>query len=558
LAITVVSDGYIYNNTGVSADWRAATFGDVNNTNPTNYVGTILGGASAGNYRSYLFFDLADIPIGAIITSAELGLYVLAELPALTTNITIQDGSPTYPHNPLETTDYNLAYYSGNGGSRNASTISGVGYWNITFSTLGIEWLSNSVNLADFKVCLRSSYDVDNTLSGTSSEYVHYYGIEQGAEYAATLYVTYTVGDLSYTIIGPYYDDTGGVASDTVNVIVYSNSSAPVTFALSGANGSAQTRTVYLTEVATYLVWNASSSSSNYTRTYDFMGESSGTVYIYISNPAVPSYPYTFVITDFFGMQNPYLESTITLGNTTYILERKNINTIGTVSFVMTQWSTYGLRFVCDQGTYTLTFIAETSFTTSLPVLTGAFPTSNYTTPYAYALRETDSDIYVYYDNPDNNTVWAYFNITHRVGSIDILDYTANQTASTYSFTWTEAYISTEYDVCIVAQHNSTSVTWRFNCAAAVTNTNPIGDLMDSLGTWPAGLAANTLPAAALILFGVGIFSYRSAGLSCGVGFILGCVFLYLGWWNIGVSTLGFSGFVTAIVWITESKKEEP
>jgi hypothetical protein len=80
--------------------------------------------------------------------------------------ITVQNGQPTYPHNPLESSDYAKSHYSGNGGGLNTSGFVN-GWNNITLTNLS--WINKT---GTTKLCLRSSRDINGT-TPTGSEYVN-------------------------------------------------------------------------------------------------------------------------------------------------------------------------------------------------------------------------------------------------------------------------------------------------------------------------------------------------------------------------------------------------
>lgn len=379
--------------------------------------------------------------------------------------------------------------------------------------------------------------------------------VDSNAPWAGAIIALKASESVSFTLIGPYYE-SGQVAPTAVNVTVYYVDGLQESFLLNGTDGIAKIAALNGTLIPDYVSWNTG--AYNYTRLYYFGNVSSAAVSIFVSDPSLTSYPYTFTITDYFGMTNPYLETAVKIAGVTTTVERKSLNTVGTVSFIMQQWSSYTLRFVCDEGTYTHTFSAENSFTTSLSMLTGAFPTTTANMPKALATRLNSTAIQVTYTDPDNDTTWIYYTITHDAGTLTVVDYSDNQTATALSTVWNNADNTTDYTVTVKAFKNGVLTTWTIQCEAPTGFTNPFTELMGGFGTWPAGVAANTLPAVALILFAIGIFSYKSAGLACFAGVIFGGVFLYLQWWDIGLSTFGFSIFVAIIVWFTESKKEEP
>ena len=188
------SDGMIFEYDTVYSTARTDTAGIVTDTSNYETVGQKLDVIYYYVRRSFIFFDTSAIPDGAIIDSAVLSLYIYSDGSDTDFNVTVQNGMPTYPHDPLVGGDYYYQHYSGDGGSANTSTIGGAGYWNITLSTTGEGWISKT---GTTKLCLRSSEDIDAS-APSGDEFIVIYAAEQGASYTAKLYV-------EYNIIGPNY-----------------------------------------------------------------------------------------------------------------------------------------------------------------------------------------------------------------------------------------------------------------------------------------------------------------------------------------------------------------
>ena len=79
---------------------------------------------------SVYFTDTSAIPDFAIITSATLSLYGSNDYPTTDFDIVIQNGQPTYPHEPLVIGDYYKDYYSNDGGSITTIIFTTSGYNN--------------------------------------------------------------------------------------------------------------------------------------------------------------------------------------------------------------------------------------------------------------------------------------------------------------------------------------------------------------------------------------------------------------------------------------------
>jgi hypothetical protein len=115
-------------------------------------------------------------------------LYKYADYSDTDFTITVQNGQPTYPHDPLEESDYNKEQYSGNGGEFNTvNFVNGIN--NITLTELS--WINVS---GVTKLCLRSSRDINGT-APTGNEYVNVYSAnapDAPDEYLPKLIIEYS------------------------------------------------------------------------------------------------------------------------------------------------------------------------------------------------------------------------------------------------------------------------------------------------------------------------------------------------------------------------------
>jgi hypothetical protein len=220
------SDGHISNSsTSYTTAWTATT-GAISSTSTTFSIGQQPPGIFPTYYvyRGYLFFDTTTLPSNAYIDNATLGLYKSTDYSTTDFLITVQNGQPTYPHDPLQTGDYNKNQYSGSGGVINTSGLFN-GYNNITLTNDGKSWL-NQAGIT--KLCLRSNRDINGN-TPTNNEYVKIYASEQGTGYEPLLTIIYrnqskikNTGSTTfkgYLLIQVQYNDSGTwvVDNDLVN-----------------------------------------------------------------------------------------------------------------------------------------------------------------------------------------------------------------------------------------------------------------------------------------------------------------------------------------------------
>ncbi|PVV83520.1 hypothetical protein [Dehalogenimonas alkenigignens] len=149
--------------------------------------------------RSFLYFDTSSIPDDATITSATIGLYGAIDQSVTDFNLTVTNGQSTYPHDPLQSGDYNKANYSGSGGTLNTSGFTTSGYNTITLDATGRNWINKT---GTTKLGVFSSRDIAIT-TPTGNEYVGVYATDQtGTDKDPLLTVTYTMPAYSSVATG--------------------------------------------------------------------------------------------------------------------------------------------------------------------------------------------------------------------------------------------------------------------------------------------------------------------------------------------------------------------
>jgi hypothetical protein len=169
--ITVTSlsnDGYVYSSSSTYNTAWTATTGTISSTSTSLFIGqdkTSSIPPSYYDYRSMLLFNTSTLPYNANISSAKLSLFKFSDNSTTDFTITIQNGQPTYPHDPLQTGDYAKSHYSGNGGGLNTTGF--VNGWN-NITLTNTSWLTKQ---GETKLCLRSNKDISGT-TPTTHEYV--------------------------------------------------------------------------------------------------------------------------------------------------------------------------------------------------------------------------------------------------------------------------------------------------------------------------------------------------------------------------------------------------
>lgn len=381
----------------------------------------------------------------------------------------------------------------------------------------------------------------------------------------------------TYTLHGPYYED-GSIPTADVLVSLSFFGNTTQSFVMSSNGAVANTTVITTTTPARTMTWNAST-SLNYTSIYDFLDVTSDEVNLYIPNPDTPVGLYSFTVSDIgANMINPFLQSsTEPDGITNEIVERRSLNGTATVTFVMAQFRTYTLTFICEEGSYSQPFFADTTFDINLPVLYGAFPSSNSTLPVLEVTRLNSSLIEIEYVDSASLTNWLFLNITHRDGTSTINDYNSNTTGHTQVISWNEAVGNWNYIIYANASTSGGIYTWQITVPKQAGD-NPWDGQFDWLGNdtetfpdylmgWPEGMTSaqiGQLMACGIIMLFLGIGSYKNAGASMAIAWIAGGIMFALGWYSGGAAQAGASGIplfafagVLAIITHMQEKKSE-
>lgn len=180
-------DVYLYSeDSNYTTIWSALSSEHNGSSTNVMVIGQYYAGGTYHIYRSFLYFDTSSIPDNALILNATLSLYGRVDNSLDDFNVTVQNGQPTYPHEPFTHADWNKDYYSGDGGSFNTSEFTTSGYNNITL--IDVAWINKT---APTKLCLRSNKEIDGITPG-GNEYVSIWANEKGEGYKPKLIIHYT------------------------------------------------------------------------------------------------------------------------------------------------------------------------------------------------------------------------------------------------------------------------------------------------------------------------------------------------------------------------------
>lgn len=481
--------------------------------------------------RGFLFFDTSSIPDTATIDSAVLSIYVSANYSTTDFNVTIQKGiTATYPHNPLQTSDYYTELYTGAGGTRSTSDITALDYFNITLSATGEGWISLN---GETKLVLRSSNDISN-VAPTGAEYLFYYTYEKGSAYAPKLYVTYTVttaNEYSYSFLGPYDEETGLAINENVTVSAWSSEGGiftQTTFNVSGGlNTTGQVQFFQFTF------------SDNSTREYWLDESERTTATIYIFKASTTSYVINFLDTTDISDTYPFVVAKRYVNGTLFTVEKRKVDTYKSVLMNLIAGRTYQISLGNNESSYVFGDLLMTGTTAvQLTLRAVDFPVATllsqkFVRVYSYRNSSTTPNtIYVVYE--DTKQLTASVTVTIKYADLTTA-YTTTLYTQSFTVSWANAIANTTYQVTVTVDHESYG-TLTFKQLLKEESGNDAPFSLAFLGNW--AFDSSMLLPAFIIIFCAGCFST----LNSEVGAILMClaalVLTWLGWIPIPAGAL--------------------
>ncbi len=176
-------------------------------------------------FRGFVVFDTSAIPDGATITGAVLHLKGSGDNSDTDFNITIRNGQPAYPTDPLAATDFNFTYYSGTGGTLSTAGFNAAGDNSINLDATGLTWINKT---GSTKLALLSSRDISSTSPG-GNEFI---SAAKAGTYLAVSY-TYNVGPTTGVISGGVHTFVPYISGGNLGIQV--DAGAPFTSAYAGS-----------------------------------------------------------------------------------------------------------------------------------------------------------------------------------------------------------------------------------------------------------------------------------------------------------------------------------
>lgn len=551
------TDGYVYKFADNYDGCRNATIGtSVDSSGTSLWIGQQWYWDYGNHYYLYRSFPTWDTStlVGVTLVNATLDIYVTNKFNTTAFNVTIQNGQPNYPSNPLVASDFWWDHYSGDGGSMPIGTGAASGWLSINMTATGLSWISTT---GTTKLALRSSRDI-NYQTTNSAEYCLAYSANAGTSYAPRLVVTYTIYANVYTFHGPYRED-GSASTGNATVTAYQTEGGNQTFSLPNST-VANTYTLYMNGSLSYFTYNITSTTYNYSRIYKVTTELD--FYIFLPRTTDIINLYSFRIIDFAGIEqgSSYFYTTIRVNNTNYIVEKQLASVINEMPFWLIWGHKYDIVLSCGFGTHSWAdFTALSTYSQTYPITRDLFPVTLPSNPLnVTATRVNSTWIQVVFDDNLTSTQWVYLLVQVKNGSVYSTMYSNNYSyGAPVQFDWYNAISSDSYRVTLTASRSGTQTTYTYGLPAPPTTTNPWTGLFESLGTWPIEIAPSQLFGFMIVFACMGAFSYASLNVGVTASWLLAMFLCGIGWLQIPWQLLAVSGLLVIFVDIKEAKKVE-
>jgi hypothetical protein len=506
-------------------------------------------------WRTFPYFDTTPIPIDATIKNATVSIYITSDNSTTDFNVTLQTAfSQAMPHEPVETTDFYYSYYTGNGGSRNTSEITGVGYWNITLNADGLSWIRKN-GQGHTKLVMRSSRDIDN-IAPTTLEYIIINTYEAGEAYAPKLIVTYECEGYKYIVHGPYLE-SGAVYNGVVNVTVNYDGQEPYSFGLDGTDAAADIVNITSAYVGTLMIWNITS-SYNHSRSYFFNGDGFEEVWLHVPDLSDLVAQYSITITDLAGLTGATVETDRNVLGYNRVVERQSLDLYNAMPFYLIMYQTYTLKIVSDQASFTWNLVANAEYSKYFTVTQDMVPsedTSLNLTVSATRLNGTAATIY--YNDPQllTTSITTTIQLHNSTGYYPF--YTQTDSGNTQNITLNTLDSSSNYKVTITSTRSGYTLSWQFSLSAPAASANRWAGVWNNVTSNPTirMLLENSFGIFTVICF-IALGSWSDTEWFLGAACVIACFLIYTGFLTIPYAGLSAGLMVVVFMYFHRGKQE--
>jgi len=518
-----------------------------------DYIGV---GQNASNhiYRAFLFFSMNDLPSDAVITEAWVGVRIsYAQLNVDNFTLTVCDGQPTYPHDPLAYTDYNRLLYNSMSSGNSTTAVVVDNYFYVNYTAADLSRIETS---GTTKVVLRSDQEIVG--NSTNQATLTFWGANKGESCAPVLIVNYNTYAYAYTFHGPFLE-TGVASTDNVTVVVYPVGAASSTFDMP-ANSSYIHNIYFSTGPLHHFSYNITSPVYNVSRIY-YVESAETDFYLFLPKSTDSYAQYSFQIVDLAGLGAGYISTNLNINGTSRPVEKLPIDLYNYMNFYLVKGNTYDIKVSCSLGVFTdANFVAAETLTKKEVITGDMFARSMPSNPLAVAGRRQNATwIQANYSNIEATTDWIQFTIQRLITTTWTTVVVSNNTlnATSMQYNWYSAGNTTDYRMTVLASISSVEYTWMFDLSAPIVNVSPFDlSVLGTFGPFPTQHIIGFL----LVCIAFGCFTAFDLGLGCTVAWIMSLFFTYLGLLPNATQNwilMGFAGFFVVLVDIKEAKKVE-
>jgi hypothetical protein len=364
----------------------------------------------------------------------------------------------------------------------------------------------------------------------------------------------------TYTVTGPYWED-GTVAAANVSLVWSYPNGAIYRSWLNSSGVTPDSDVINSNQAVEQVLW-IEDGETDTQRYIDFDPEDTSQSFkIVIPSSLFASYYYYVQVSDFAGVSSAYLQSKRVIAGVPSVVEQRSLNWTGDHTLLLAQWATYTLSVVCEEGTYSESYMAgDPTVVHSIILPSGLFSEDFEAGAEVTAERYNSTEIIVSQGYPEaadysNLTIWHLDE--YSLSNWQIVDYQEDYGAGNFTLYWNNGVEGQDYFVDVTVAIGSVLYVWNFSCPDQ-RSYESIDDLIFAVGSFgdfgvdPAGLIAF-----AICLILAGCFSYANSAMGMAVTLLGAVVLSIIGVYEFALANLGLGAFFVWLCHILEGKKYE-
>jgi len=522
IAVPLFAISYVAHAGEVTAQIPTTQDALVDEENPTTNYGSLstlnVESTISADMRSFIYFSLASLPDGIIITNATLKLYCSGSS-GLPRTYQVQRVSVAWQETgAVEGINWNNQ--PSVAGTVCSATISGGGWWQINVYSAYIDGAGISFRVID------STEDED-----PGGYYAEFHSREAAND--AILEITYEEGPYFMTFHG-VYDEVSGEYFSACNVTAVFSGYTTETFEVN------DTKVKGFTVAPDYLIFDL----SPYDREFWFNPSTDNMTDIYIYNDE-GAMQYTIMFNDLAGKlgQYRYVEAQTNVNGTMTTVEKRKLDEEDKIVMNLVEGRKYTL--ILNEYTFGEVFFSN-DVVVELNVIGLQFPENiivGYRYVQVYANRDmTGGTINVYYNDELDETSVTYVYLFFQTN--DSLAYSTSSASNPWVLTYTGADSETDYYIYVEMHHETFGVmSYRQVLPMLMGNGSPF--VLDVLGNLPFDTAY--LIPAFIVLCVAASFSALNTAVGLFATVSVATIFGILGWLPLSVDLLVFAFAIVII-----------